>query len=135
MSMLGIHLELQEILTKKKEGFDNCKSHLILFLSFIRTSTGQMEKNLTFYNKIVFTVRTIYMNNTEKKTKKKWYDTWWGLLWTLAIVDANPGRGIQTFMEVDRELKDLSEVAEDVRDKKLSPCIDPAMGESCENIA
>ncbi|MDH4205457.1 MAG: hypothetical protein OEV45_08010 [Desulfobacteraceae bacterium] len=43
-----------------------------------------------------------------KNTKKKWYETWWGLLWTLAIVDASPGRGIQAFMEVDRELKDLS---------------------------
>ena len=42
-----------------------------------------------------------------KNKKKKWYETWWGLLWTLAIVDARPGRGIQTFMEVDRELNDL----------------------------
>ncbi|MBW2603723.1 MAG: hypothetical protein JRE28_05330 [Deltaproteobacteria bacterium] len=47
------------------------------------------------------------MANTKKNTRKKWYDTWWGLLWTLAIVDASPGRGIQTFMEFDRELNDL----------------------------
>jgi len=47
------------------------------------------------------------MNNTKKHKKKKWYETWWGLLWTLAIVDAIPGRGIQTFMEIDRELNDL----------------------------
>lgn len=74
------------------------------------------------------------MNNTEKNTKKKWYETWWGLLWTLAIVDANPGRGIQTFMEVDRELNDLSEVSEDVRNRELSPCFGRAVGESCEDI-
>lgn len=34
--------------------------------------------------------------------KKKWYDTWWGLLYTLAIVDGNPGRGFRRFMEMDR---------------------------------
>ncbi|UCH20194.1 MAG: hypothetical protein JSU83_16750 [Deltaproteobacteria bacterium] len=38
----------------------------------------------------------------EKKKKKKWYDTWWGLLYTLAIVDGNPGRGFHRFMEMDR---------------------------------
>jgi hypothetical protein len=75
------------------------------------------------------------MNKTKKHKKKKWYDTWWGLLWTLAIVDANPGRGIQTFMEVDRELNDLSEVREDARERDLSPCVDRAVGDSCENIA
>ncbi len=48
------------------------------------------------------------MNNIKKDKKKKWYETWWGLLWTLAIVDAAPARGLQTFMEVDRELNDLS---------------------------
>ena len=74
------------------------------------------------------------MNNIEKNTKKKWYDTWWGLLWTLAIVDANPGRGIQTFMEVDRELNNLTEVTEDASEPKLSPCINGAVGEPCENI-
>ena len=74
------------------------------------------------------------MNNTEKNTKKKWYDTWWGLLWTLAIVDANPGRGIQTFMEVDRELNNLSEVTEDAHYRERSPCINGAVGEPCENI-
>jgi hypothetical protein len=73
------------------------------------------------------------MNNTKKTTKKKWYDTWWGLLWTLALVDATPGRGIQTFMEVDRELNDLSEVSEDAYDR--SSCTGRAVGESCEDIA
>jgi len=75
------------------------------------------------------------MNNTEKNTKKKWYETWWGLLWTLAIVDANPGRGIQTFMEVDRELNDLAEITEDARDRERYPCIGRAVGESCEDVA
>ncbi len=36
--------------------------------------------------------------------KKKWYDAWWGLLYTLAIVDGNPGRGLRRFMEMDRVL-------------------------------
>ena len=40
---------------------------------------------------------------------KKWYETWWGLLWTLAIVDAHPGRGLRVFMEVDKELSELPE--------------------------
>jgi|GEM_PF-5702816 len=71
------------------------------------------------------------MNNT----KKKWYETWWGLLWTLAIVDANPGRGMQMFMEVDRELNHLSAVSEDVHEQELSPCIGGAVTESCEDIA
>jgi hypothetical protein len=39
--------------------------------------------------------------------KKKWYDTWWGALWALAIIDGNPGRGVQAFMEVDEALSDL----------------------------
>jgi len=41
--------------------------------------------------------------------KKKWHDTWWGLLWTLAIVDANPGRGLRVFMEVDKDMEDLTD--------------------------
>ena len=40
---------------------------------------------------------------------KKWYETWWGLLWTLAIVDAHPGRGVRVFMELDKELSELPE--------------------------
>ncbi len=44
---------------------------------------------------------------TEIKKKKKWYDTWWGLLWTLAIIDASPGQGLQVFMEVDKDMRDL----------------------------
>ena len=73
------------------------------------------------------------MKNTKKNKKKKWYDTWWGLLWTLAIVDAVPGRGLQTFMEVDRELNDLSEVNPEVCDRKPSPCIGGLVTESCKN--
>ena len=41
--------------------------------------------------------------------KKKWYDTCWGLLWTLAIVDANPGCGIRVFMDVDKDMEDLTD--------------------------
>ncbi len=39
--------------------------------------------------------------------KKKWYETWWGTLWTLATLDANPGSGLRAFMELDKELEDL----------------------------
>jgi hypothetical protein len=49
---------------------------------------------------------------------KKWYDTWWGLLWTLALVDANPGRGLQTFIEVNKELEKLPEIQEDESPKE-----------------
>lgn len=44
---------------------------------------------------------------TEIEQKKSWYDTWWGLLWTLAIIDANPGQGMQIFMEVDKDMRGL----------------------------
>ena len=61
--------------------------------------------------------------------KKKWYDTWWGLLWTLALVDANPGRGLQAFMEMDEALKDLpveesfaGEPAQSRRKEKIELC-------------
>ena len=50
-----------------------------------------------------------FSERQRKMAKKKWYDTWWGLLWTLALVDANPGRGVQMFLEVDEELKHLPE--------------------------
>ena len=39
--------------------------------------------------------------------KKKWYDTWWGSLWALAVIDGNPGRGMRAFMEVDEALQDM----------------------------
>jgi hypothetical protein len=39
-------------------------------------------------------------------TQKKWYDSWWGALYTLAIVDGNPGRGFRRFMEMDRVMGD-----------------------------
>jgi hypothetical protein len=74
------------------------------------------------------------MKNTKKDKKKKWYDTWWGLLWTLAIVDAVPGRGLQTFMEVDRELNDLSEVSQEVRDQKPSLCVGRLVTETCKDM-
>lgn len=62
--------------------------------------------------------------------KKKWYDTWWGSLWTLAMIDANPGRGIRTFMEIDEALKDMvveeetavDKAAELGKDKPRKPC-------------
>jgi len=38
--------------------------------------------------------------------QKKWYDSWWGALYTLAIVDGNPGRGFRRFMEMDRVMGD-----------------------------
>jgi len=75
------------------------------------------------------------MNNTKKDKKKKWYDTWWGLLWTLAIVDAAPGRGLQTFMEFDRELNDLSEVSQEVCDREPSSCIGRLVTESSKDTA
>lgn len=39
--------------------------------------------------------------------KKKWYDTWWGSLWALAVIDGNPGSGVRTFMEIDEALQDM----------------------------
>jgi len=61
--------------------------------------------------------------------KKKWYDTWWGLLWTLALVDANLGRGVQAFMEMDEALNALpaeegfaGEPAGARRKEKREPC-------------
>ena len=38
--------------------------------------------------------------------QKKWYESWWGALYTLAIVDGNPGRGFRRFMEMDRVMGD-----------------------------
>jgi hypothetical protein len=46
----------------------------------------------------------------DNKRKKKWSETWWGLLWTLAMVEANPGRGLRVFMEVDKDFEDLAKV-------------------------
>ena len=61
--------------------------------------------------------------------KKKWYDTWWGLLWTLALVDAYPGRSLRAFMKMDEALNDLpveegfaAEVAGSRRKEKAEPC-------------
>ena len=53
--------------------------------------------------------------------KKKWYDTWWGLLWTLAVVDAIPGRGLQAFMELDAEMKELPEFQEETASESQAP--------------
>ena len=52
--------------------------------------------------------------------KKKWYDTCWGLLWTLAIVDANPGRGLRVFMEVDKDMEDLTDLSDELSVRKPS---------------
>ena len=41
------------------------------------------------------------------KKKKKWYDSWWGALWALAVIDGSPGRSVRAFMEVDEALRDL----------------------------
>ena len=49
----------------------------------------------------------IHGGKVDMGKKKKWYETWWGALWTLALVDANPGRGVSVFMEVDKEMADL----------------------------
>ena len=61
--------------------------------------------------------------------KKKWYDTWWGLLWTLTLVDANPGRGVQAFMEMDEVFNALpaeegfaGEPARSRRKERAEPC-------------
>jgi len=43
----------------------------------------------------------------EIKKKKKWYDSWWGALWALAVIDGSPGRSVRAFMEVDEALRDL----------------------------
>ena len=40
------------------------------------------------------------------EAQKKWYDSWWGALYTLAIVDGNPGRGFRRFIEMDRVMGD-----------------------------
>ena len=70
--------------------------------------------------------------------KKKWSDTWWGLLWTLAIAEANPGRGLRIFMEVDKDFEELAK-AEDghavrnrlrpSKSKQITPC--PAGSTTC----
>jgi len=49
----------------------------------------------------------------EENKKKKWYDTWWGLLWTLAIVDMSPGCSVRRFIEMDNQLRDLKEDEDD----------------------
>ena len=56
----------------------------------------------------------------EKKKRKKWYEEWWGLLWTLAIVDANPGRGVRVFMEVDKAMEDLTDLPDELSGRKPS---------------
>ncbi|UCH20193.1 MAG: hypothetical protein JSU83_16745 [Deltaproteobacteria bacterium] len=43
----------------------------------------------------------------EKMKKIKWYDTWWGALWALAIIDGSLGRSVRAFTEVDEALRDL----------------------------
>ena len=67
----------------------------------------------------------------EKGKKKKWYETWWGLLWTLALVDANPGRGLQVFMDVDKELHGLADMPEDESVWKPAKSYKPRRASSC----
>ena len=68
---------------------------------------------------------------SDKKRKKKWSETWWGLLWTLAMVEANPGRGLRVFMEVDKDFEDLAKVEDkrpvwkpsiSTKPKPIAPC-------------
>ncbi len=75
----------------------------------------------------------------DKKRKKKWSETWWGLLWTLAMVEANPGRGIRVFMEVDKDLENLTVMDDNhpgrkpsrpTKPKRITPC--PAGAANCE---
>lgn len=56
----------------------------------------------------------------EKNKRKKWYAEWWGILWTLAIVDANPGRGLRVFMEVDKDMQDLTDLPDELSVRKPS---------------
>jgi hypothetical protein len=78
-------------------------------------------------------------NMADIKRKKKWSETWWGLLWTLAMVDANPGRGLRVFMEVDKDFEELAreEARRPVRNtsrstkpEKIARC--PAGATTCE---
>lgn len=70
----------------------------------------------------------------EKKKNKKWYDTWWGLLWTLAIVEGSPGYSVRRFIEMDNQMKNLTELEDklSVREpprsntrKVTHPCPEP----------
>ena len=67
----------------------------------------------------------------DKKRKKKWSETWWGLLWTLAMVEANPGRGIRVFMEVDKDLENLTVVDDNHPGRKSSR---PSKSGRCYNL-
>lgn len=76
---------------------------------------------------------------SDKKRKKKWSETWWGLLWTLAMVEANPGRGLRVFMEVDKDFEELARVeahgldrntARSTKPKPIAPC--PGGATTCE---
>jgi hypothetical protein len=66
--------------------------------------------------------------------KKKWYETWWGLLWVLAIVDANPGRGLRVFMEVDEELKNLPEFCDEGSVEEPSHAEERARTDLCPTV-
>ncbi|MEJ2726964.1 MAG: hypothetical protein P8185_00405 [Deltaproteobacteria bacterium] len=76
----------------------------------------------------------------DKKRKKKWSETWWGLLWTLAMVEANPGRGLRVFMEVDKDFAELDRVeahrrpvrntSRSTKPQKIGRC--PAGATTCE---
>ena len=49
----------------------------------------------------------------DKNKKKKWYENWWGILWTLAWVDASPGRNVRAFMLMDKEMESLPDFDDD----------------------
>lgn len=46
--------------------------------------------------------------------EKKWHQKWWGLLWTLALVDSSPGRSVHAFMEMDEALKNLPDNSDQI---------------------
>jgi hypothetical protein len=94
---------------------------------------------ITAWKKNRFQLSCERKNMADIKRKKKWSETWWGLLWTLAMVEANPGRGLRVFMEVDKDFEELAreEAHRPVRDtsrstkpKKVTRC--PAGATTCE---
>jgi ABC-type Fe3+ transport system substrate-binding protein len=70
-------------------------------------------------------------NMADKKRKKKWSETWWGLLWTLAMVEANPGRGLRVFMEVDKDFENLAKVEDQGPVRNSSQATEPKRIKQC----
>ena len=67
----------------------------------------------------------------DKNRKKKWSETWWGLLWTLAMVEANPGRGLRVFMEVDKDFENLAKVEDQRPVRNSSQATEPKRIKRC----